>query len=115
MEWFTRDWATGQLSDEEHAARLREYAAHLNAVGRDLTNGAEFLIEENLHDAQIHGATATPASIRLVLLAGDLQTGYRRVEITYGYRPAVRGCSPADLSKLANPLHEVLYDEVVSL
>ena len=84
MKWFTREWASGGLTDEEWESRRQDYASHLDAIGPQLRNGAEELIASvNLHDAQILSANTGGATFHLRVIAGDLQRGYERLSLTY--------------------------------
>jgi hypothetical protein len=52
MKWFTSEYVTGQLSEEEWERRRSGYAVHVRAVEPLLGDGAEKLIGEvNLHDS----------------------------------------------------------------
>lgn len=85
MEWFTREWLTGGLSDEEWQERLDSYDDHLSRLRERLADGPAALLPEatNLHDAQLSSIVHEEDSVRLRLLAGDLQRGYEWVEIVY--------------------------------
>jgi hypothetical protein len=100
MRWFTRDFVTGGLSDEEWNQRRSAYATHLNSIGAGLTDGAEELLASvHLHDGQVSEGTYRPGELlALTVLVGDLQLGYEW--LTLRYRGAsVVGATPADLSR----------------
>jgi hypothetical protein len=85
VKWFTREWVSGQLPDEEWEKRRREYVAHLDAIGHHFRDGTEELIASlNLHDAQILSESAAGTTFNLQVLAGDLQRGYERISLVYG-------------------------------
>ena len=109
MRWFTSEWASGELTDEEWEGRRQAYATHLSAIEHELRNGAEELIASvYLHDAQILNATTDGATFKLRVLAGDLQRGYERLSLVYEDAVTdgdVGSISDADVS-------EIIYDEV---
>jgi hypothetical protein len=64
MKRFTREWHTGQLSDEEYDGRLTEYQMHRDALAGVAPEGVCQLLKTSLDDAQ-------------------LQEGYQFVSLTY--------------------------------
>jgi hypothetical protein len=115
MRWFTRDFVTGGLSDEEWNQRRSAYGTHLNSIGAGLTDGAEELLASvHLHDGQVSEWTYRPGELlALTVLVGDLQLGYEW--LTLRYRGAsVVGATPADLSRWwsADAGTEIVEDEV---
>jgi hypothetical protein len=99
MRWFTRDFVTGGLSDEEWNQRRSAYATHLNSIVAGLADGAdELLASVHLHDGQISEWTYRPGELlALTVLVGDLQRGYEW--LTLRYRGArISGATPAELS-----------------
>jgi hypothetical protein len=109
VKWFTREWASGQLSDEEWERRRQEYSDHLNAIGHQLANGAEELIASlNLHDAQILSDSAAGTSFYLRVVAGDLQRGYERISLLYENALVNRRISTSS----GDTASEIVEDEV---
>jgi hypothetical protein len=55
VKWFTREWASGDLTDEQHEAAMRAYDAHLQAITPSLPNDIRSLLGSDssisLHDA----------------------------------------------------------------
>jgi hypothetical protein len=115
MRWFTRDWATGVLSDEEWSRRRQEYADHLNRIGADLRDGAEELVATvNLHDAQVKEWRYAPGTeFVMIVLAGDLQRGYEWLTLRYAGAEMI-GASEDDLRgwNLDGAGSEIICDEI---
>src|SRR5688572_10755448 len=112
MRWFSREWATGGLSDEEFDARRRSHAEHLAEIRGRLLNGADLLVEEvNLHDAQPRIWRLEGDQVHLRVLAGDLQRGYEVIDLRY-VGASVTGDPTAYERWLLAPGTEVLYDEI---
>jgi hypothetical protein len=85
VRWFTREWASGRLSDDEWERRNRDYESYLASIRPELRNGSYSLVSDvNLHDAQLQSWSSDPdGSFRLVVLIGDLQAGYETVILSY--------------------------------
>jgi hypothetical protein len=112
MKWFTREWATGQLSDEEWERVPGLYAAHLESIASHFHDGAnELALSLNLHDAHVKQWQIRKSTIDIEAVAGDLQSGYRRVRLLFE-NAALQ--LPASLEELRfdDPRTELLYDEV---
>ncbi len=109
MEYFTRAWATGELSDEEYEgveARYRTYIETLDpasAVRR-------FATTVGLNDAYIDRVDASLGDVRLRLLTGDQQRGYRHTEIIYRGARVSFG-EPALKQAVEKRPTEIWYDE----
>jgi hypothetical protein len=113
MRWFSREYVTGGLSDDEWARR-EDYSRHLNAIGSELGDGAEELIATvQLHDAQVQEWGTRDGDFQLRVLTGDLQRGYE--ELTLVYRDAeLIGAAVDDFNawRLDQPGVELVEDEV---
>lgn len=115
MKWFTREWASGDLSDEEWDARALLYEAHLARIQPQLVNGAARLSDGvNLHDGKIHAfELRADGVLRFRALIGDLEAGYEFVELDY--REAEIRLDPGvnlKALRLLDPRTEILQDEV---
>jgi len=115
MKWFTRSWSRGELDDEESHRRLSDYQRHLKSIAADLDNGAEQLASSvNLHDAQVKVCDLEEGgSLRLRLLAGDLQQGYEWLTLIYEGADLL-GANSDELRtwRLTDRGAELLYDEI---
>ncbi|MDO8378632.1 hypothetical protein [Phenylobacterium sp.] len=83
MEYFTRGWASGDLSDEECGeieARYRTYVASLDQGGQVW----RFATSISLNDAYVDRLDHSEGVLSLRLLTGDLQRGYWHTLIRYG-------------------------------
>jgi hypothetical protein len=110
MKFFTREWATGELSDEEFDATPSRYSAHLTEL--NLEGSVEELSRTNLHDALALLVRSSAETLALGLVTGDLQRGYFETTITY----VGAKLSSATLSLLQRTVRnteaEVIADEV---
>ena len=110
MRFFTREWATGELTDEEYDAAFPAYASALAAL--DLPSDAARLAETDLHDGILERLSSDDSRLSLSFITGDLQQGYFSTLIVYS------GCVPSTqaLEKLrafvGQPRIELLYSEV---
>ena len=80
MEYFTRAWALGDLSDEEFEKveeRYRTYLGSLDQGGPVF----RFATSVSLNDAYVDGLKHSEGALSLRLLTGDLQRGYWHTEL----------------------------------
>jgi hypothetical protein len=112
MRFFTKEWLSGQLTDEAFEAVPTEYRLHLAALR--LPHAVLALAEVNIHDGLMLDVEyePQPAKLMLRLRCGDLQRGY--CDLTVNYSAAA--LDPVSLSILRDamrdPKDELLYDEV---
>ena len=112
MKWFTRDWHTGQLSDEAYDSTLRDYQSYRDALAAVAPEGVRQLLEMSLDDAQVQAWSADPDVFAMRLLAGDLQRGYQFVSLAYRGAELI-GATVDDLRTWSLKTRgEVLSDEV---
>lgn len=109
MEYFTRAWAIGELSDEEYDRVLPAYNAYIDALDHN-TAVWRFATTVGLNDAFVDRADIESGDVRLRLLTGDLQRGYWHTEITYRNARVTFG-QDALTQAMANPTTEIWYDE----
>lgn len=90
VRWFTREWQSGELSDEEAEARDFAYAAYIRAHAAYLPHRIRAFAlptdaHMSVHDALVDQAEidALKGRIELVLLNGDLQAGYGKLRLTF--------------------------------
>ena len=84
MEYFTTEWASGNLSDDAYARVIEQYNEYLSTLDR--TSGAwRFATTISLNDAYLDRVLydRSEGSLRLSLLTGDNQVGYWMTELTY--------------------------------
>jgi hypothetical protein len=115
MKFFTREWANGELPDDEWAETAAAYRRHLDLLLPSLPESVARLAREiNLHDGLIRRVSVDRRADELVLnlRCGDLQTGYFDLDLVY----LGVDLSSVDLVTLANcardPETELVYDEV---
>lgn len=112
MQWFTREWRDGALSDEEWQQRLDDYALHAAALRSDLPVDQTWLLDLDLHDGQVQSWQQRDGQFSWVLLTGDFQRGYRLTSLHY-LDARLIGADTEDLNELLlGPRSELLYDEV---
>lgn len=109
MEYFTRAWAVGELSDEEFETVLPAYQAYIDALDHDSTVW-RFATTIGLNDAFVDRMDAEAGDVRLRLLTGDLQRGYWHTELTYRNARVVHG-QDALLRAVESRPTEIWYDE----
>jgi hypothetical protein len=114
MQWFTREWASGGLSDSEWEERSEGYASHLKSIRGQLGDGTEALVADvNLNDAQVKSWSFEPdGSFLLDAVIGDLQVGYETVTLRYGCAVTVPDAERVDALELKEPHTELWYDEI---
>lgn len=112
MRFFSKQWLSGELSDDEYDAMPEDYWRHVASL--QLPPDVLALSQVNVHDARAldvsEEARASRLSIRL--RCGDLQCGYSQVHIVYA-NGRIDGALLAQLQRATTmPLDEILYDEV---
>jgi hypothetical protein len=119
MRWFTREWQSGQLTDEEAEARDPAYARYIKSVAdRMPPHIFDFAMPTNAHisvdDAKVDRAEIDIAgrSIRLRLLNGDLQEGYGKLNLDFIDAELIEPTVERLRVFLANPRTEFLRQEV---
>lgn len=109
MDYFTRAWALGDLSDEEFDGveqRYREYIASLDPNGPV----RRFATTVSLNDAYVDRLTYSDGDLSLRLLTGDLQRGYWRTLLRYSGGRIVAGREALESAVAVRPT-EIWYDE----
>jgi hypothetical protein len=112
MKWFTREWATGELSDQEWERVPVLYDAHLALISDRLSPDALALASAvNIHDGHVKKSRHSGTTIELQLVVGDLQSGYQWVVLLFVGASLL---DPASLDELhLDAAHtELLYDEI---
>jgi Protein of unknown function (DUF4085) len=112
MKFFTRAWATGELTDEEYARVPDAYWNYLAAL--HLPPAVAALSKINLHDAHILAVDhqSEHSLLTLRFRCGDLQRGYSDVTLAFSY-VTVDLATADTLRRAVRPARvEVLYDEI---
>jgi hypothetical protein len=109
MEYFTRAWALGDLSDEEADtidAQYRSYVASLDHEG----SVWRFATTVSLNDAYVDRLDCSEGVLSLRLLTGDLQRGYWHTLISYAGGRITVGQEALEQAPRVRPT-EIWYDE----
>ncbi|MDB5437841.1 MAG: hypothetical protein JWM33_268 [Caulobacteraceae bacterium] len=109
MQFFTRAWVQGDVSDEESDKVVERYQAYIDSLDHQGPVW-RFATSLSLHDAYIDHFEVSDDALSLRLLTGDNQRGYWRTLIRYGGGRVVRGQAALDRA-LADRPTEILYDE----
>jgi hypothetical protein len=121
MKWFTREWHSGGLSDDEVDALQAGYWSHVDAVRSRLPGALQLFAGQpdeigraDLHDGRVEWwALDRSRSFTLQVICGWVQIGYRRLVIQYRGRVELFGASESDVAGwLDDAETELLYDEV---
>jgi hypothetical protein len=111
MDYFTTEWASGDLSDDEADQVLEQYNKYLGALDR--TSAVwRFATTISLNDAYLDRVLCdrSKASVQLSLLTGDNQLGYWMTELHYSGAEIADGEEVLKLGLSKRP-SEVWYDE----
>lgn len=112
MDYFSRAWALGDLSDDEAEgveARYRDYIGSLDPEGAV----RRFAETVGLNDAYVDRLDKTDGALTLRLLTGDLQRGYGFTSIRYEGGDVVEGREALERAVAVRPT-EIWYDEFSS-
>jgi hypothetical protein len=121
MKWFTRQWHSGGLSDDEVQARRAGYWSHVDVVRSRLPDALQLFAGQpdeigraSLHDGRVEWWALDGArSFTLQVICGWVQIGYRRLVIQYRGHVELFGASESDIAGwLDDAETELLYDEV---
>jgi hypothetical protein len=118
MKFFTREWLTGELTDETYERVIPAYNRHLAEILPRLTPTLRiFAKTENLHDALIRGIVVGSAQrmLQLYLRCGDVQYGYYDLDIHYKGIQADEVVIDTLALVAQNAHSEVLFDELDAL
>jgi hypothetical protein len=112
LNFYTRAWVNGDMTDEEADAVVPAYRCHLEAIG--LPQRVKDLAGLNPHDGYILDVEHEPSvnTLRLRLRCGDLQAGYSDALLAFT-GAMIRPADAATLARARRPADfEILYDEV---
>lgn len=109
MEHFTREWASGDLSDQDFDAIAANYSAYLGALEPE-SAVAKFATSISLHDAWIDRVEQNCDALALTLLTGDLQRGYWFTTLRYQGPKVLAGLAALQEAARRRPT-EIWYDE----
>lgn len=109
MEYFTRAWALGDLSDEEFEEVEERYRDHMGSLDED-GPVRQFASTISLNDAYLDRLDYSDGALSLRLLTGDLQRGYWQTVIHYAGGSIVHGQEALERGMAVRPT-EIWYDE----
>ena len=112
MQFFTREWLSGELTDAAFEAVPNAYRLYLARLR--LPPEVLALSEADIHDGLLLDVKHSPqiTQLTLVLRCGDLQRGYFDLQIEYS-GAVLDGGSLSTLQRATqNPNDEFLYHEV---
>lgn len=119
MKWYTREWASGALSDREEEAVLERHRAHWTAFLSEVVGPIrEFAEQANpelvLDDARFQRMEIDRPQRRvvLVLVQGDLQVGYGELTLSLSSATVEEPALEELRTILEEPRSEVWYVEV---
>ena len=115
MKFFTREWLTSELKDEEFESVVPAYNRHLVKIAPSLTpNLHNFVKTVNLHDSLIRRFVVdyTELMLGLYLRCGDLQQGYYDLDIRYKDIQIDKAVVDTLVMAALNEKTEILYDEL---
>jgi hypothetical protein len=115
MKYFTRPWATGELTDEEFEETFRAYRSHVEGLVGHLPGAvAELATSISLHDGIIRRVSVDrrAAGLRIELRCGDQQVGYFDAVLQYLGVPLEETDLDSLEDRARDPRTRVLYDEV---
>ncbi|HRO32392.1 MAG TPA: hypothetical protein PLQ03_03180 [Brevundimonas sp.] len=113
MEYFTRAWALGDVSDEEWDKVESAYRAYIDTLDQGSAVW-RFATTIGLNDAFVDRVIEDVGDIRLMLLTGDLQRGYWHTKITYKNARLILGRG-ALAQAVQNRPTEIWHDEFSGL
>lgn len=114
MRFFTREWASGTVSDKKYTEVYTAYRQHIKSLLSSLPKPLVELTKLSLHDSLIRCVVVDRSmeELGLKLRSGDNEIGYFDLDISYS---GVR-FEALDAVTLANrardPQTEILYDEI---
>ena len=115
MKYFTREWVSGSLTDEDWKKSQVLYLKHLDFIlPRCSASVVELAKDISLHDGLIRRCIIDrrAAQLNLVLRCGDLQSGYFDISLQY-LQVEFSMDKIVCLAKLARSCQvELLYDEI---
>ena len=82
MDFFTRAWASGELSDNEFDRVLADYQTYLGSLDSN-SSAYRFATSIGLNTAWVDRFSVNSDQLSIRLLTGDLQRGYWLTSISY--------------------------------
>jgi hypothetical protein len=112
MRFFTKEWLRGELTDAAFEATPVAYRLHLATL--QLPAAVSALAAVDMHDGLLLDVRHDPQSAELTLRlrCGDLQRGYRDLNITYSGTTLEESSLSVLREAMRDPKDEFLYDEV---
>ena len=115
MKYFSRAWASGEIDPEEAEKIRRAYWDHVDRLlPRCSEEVAELAISVNLHDAILRHVFVDREAekLRIELICGDLQAGYRDIDLSYSGLPRDEPMLAILKERARDRQSAILYDEV---
>lgn len=112
MEYFSRAWALGDLSDEEFERIEERYGEYIESLDPD-GPVRRFATTISLNDAYVDRLNYSDGILSLRLLTGDMQRGYWHTLIRYSGGSIVHGRDALEQAVAVRPT-EIWYDEFSS-
>ena len=109
MQYFTRAWALGDLSDAEFDEIDERYREYIEALDPE-EPVRRFATTISLNDAYVDCLDYSDDGLSLRLLTGDLQRGYWHTLIRYSGGSIVGGREALERAVAVRPT-EIWYDE----
>ncbi len=109
MEYFTRAWALGELTDGEFDRALANYQDYIGSLDPS-GSVRRFATTISLNDAWVDRVMLRPDKILISLLTGDIQRGYQLTELSYVGARIVLGEDVLEQAAQDRPT-EIWYDE----
>jgi hypothetical protein len=109
MEYFTRAWALGDLSDEASDRIVDDYNSYIATLDKTAAVW-RFGTTVGLNDAWIDRFAAVDGNVSLKLLTGDNQRGYWHTDLTYERARVLVGLDVLEQAVQQRPT-EIWYDE----
>jgi hypothetical protein len=109
MDYFTRAWALGELTDSEFDGALANYHDYIGSFDPN-SSVRRFATAISLNDAWVDRFIFRPDQLSLTLLTGDIQRGYWSTEINYVGARIVLGEDALKQAVQHRPT-EIWYDE----
>ncbi|WP_155826387.1 hypothetical protein [Leptospira alstonii] len=112
MKFFTKKWASGELSDEEAQEVPELYQKHLDGIIPELAFSVRALaLGISLHDGLVQKFQKRGHNLEIVIIVGDLQVGYQTLKLTYISGKLLASKAMHEKLKKKNAV-EIIYDEI---
>ncbi|MCZ2443462.1 MAG: DUF4085 family protein [Flavobacteriales bacterium] len=112
MNFFTKKWASGALSEKEAQQVPRRYQKHLEDIVPKLAFSVRALaFGISLHDGLVQKIQKSGRNLEITIIVGDIQSGYQTLKLTYSSAKLVISKEMQKNLKRKNVV-EIIYDEI---